>query len=311
MSNLQLSSNIKYDPDETAKKRPRTVTSTTDIATNAPTRKSVTIMLKNVPSEEFQVTPIASSSNYDNRRSLPDFDDTLDTGNVKTINTIHAKVIKVIDLLRNQRKRPKASLVISLSEKIYNLSPETTKQALDAMVKEKRIFSVVCKNSVSYRYHLGLVARGDSPTATQFARIKEKYTKINNANKNGANRMPPPPTMPPGKSTKRQSTGPAIQRLTPSVFSELSTSSNEHKGLQLTNSEYAMLKSFLRIISPTNRQVGPSVGDVTKSLANKIRTLIPVEGKSFVYVLFQAYGKTCSNGNNPHLNYFYLSPCLI
>ncbi|VDK36561.1 unnamed protein product [Taenia asiatica] len=204
---------------EPLKKRSRN-----SVDSSAPSpRKSVTVTVKAQDTEEFH-SPSAAVIQSD--LSTPSKNGSVTSQTLPPDASNTEKVISVINFLRDRRRRPDEKIVILYSERMYQMSSTETKASLQSLVEENRIFRVKYPSGISYRYHMSVVARGDT-VAQQSNRIRAKYA-VSASKSNGTTKIP----------TSRTST------LVGETFS----------GVEMT-----ALKSFLRLISPDVAQSEPGV----------------------------------------------------
>ncbi|KAF6779674.1 hypothetical protein AHF37_00827 [Paragonimus kellicotti] len=195
---------------ETAKEAqftPPTRTSSQIEGTTEPSRKSVTIMLKTCPTEEFHSTKelqtLQSSSNTPSsftakNSSKKRVDPTVSTkksstkpGNSSIATSVSdavvsipqpvpdshvAKVMDVVLQLRESRRRPVLETIQSLCYRQYSLSDATVLAALNFLVAQGQLHEIPFANGISYRSNPRIVARGDLCRSTSLsAKIKAKY----------------------------------------------------------------------------------------------------------------------------------------
>ncbi|KAL5105486.1 Chromodomain Y-like protein 2 [Taenia crassiceps] len=224
-------------PTEPPRKRSRN-----SVDSSAPSpRKSVTVTVKAQDTEEFH-SPSAAA--IESGLSTPSKNGLVTPQTLPPDASNTEKVISVINFLRDRRRRPDEKIVILYSERMYQMSSTETKASLQSLVEENRIFRVKYPSGISYRYHMSVVARGDT-IAQQSNRIRAKYA-VSTSKSNGTTKTPSSRTSTPVGET----------------FS----------GVEMT-----ALKSFLRLISPSGCIVRPS--NLTPSgdcpVVDKIRTLLP------------------------------------
>ncbi|VDM17599.1 unnamed protein product [Hydatigera taeniaeformis] len=224
-------------PTELPRKRSR---NSLDSAAPSP-RKSVTVTVKAQDTEEFH-SP--SATVIQSGLSTPSKNGSVTPQTLPPNASNTEKVIAVINFLRDRRRRPDEKIVILYSERMYQLSSTETKASLQSLVEENKIFRVKYPSGISYRYHMSVVARGDT-VAQQSNRIRAKYA-VSASKSNGTAKTP--------------------NSRTPTPVGET------FSGVEMT-----ALKSFLRLISPNGCVVRSS--NLTPSgdcpVVDKIRALLP------------------------------------
>lgn len=237
----RLTTTESLSKESTATEPPRK-RSRNSVDSSAPSpRKSVTVTVKAQDTEEFHPP---SAAVIQSGLSTPSKNDSVTPQTLPPDAPNTEKVISVINFLRDRRRRPDEKIVILYSERMYQMSSTETKASLQSLVEENRIFRVKYPSGISYRYHMSVVARGDT-VAQQSNRIRAKYA-VSASKSNGTTKTP----------TSR----------TPTPVGET------FSGVEMT-----ALKSFLRLISPSGCVVRPS--NLTPSgdcpVVDKIRTLLP------------------------------------
>ncbi|KAF7249490.1 hypothetical protein EG68_09343 [Paragonimus skrjabini miyazakii] len=197
----------KPEASKDAQFTPPTRTNSQVEGTTEPSRKSVTIMLKTCPTEEFHSTKelqtLQSSSNppssftgkHSNKKRV---DPTVLTkkssakpGTSSVAIAVNdavvsmpqpvpdshvAKVMDVVLQLRESRRRPVLETIQALCYRQYNLSGATVLAALNFLVAQGQLHEIPFANGISYRSNPRVVARGDLCRTTSLsAKIKAKY----------------------------------------------------------------------------------------------------------------------------------------
>ncbi|KAF5397995.1 hypothetical protein PHET_08662 [Paragonimus heterotremus] len=196
----------KPEASKDAQFTPSTRTSSQIEGTTEPSRKSVTIMLKTCPTEEFHSTKelqtLQSSSNTPSsfiakNSTKKRVDPTVPTKKSSTksgssvaiavsdavvsipqpVPDSHvAKVMDVVLQLRESRRRPVLETIQALCYRQYNLSGATVLAALNFLVAQGQLHEIPFANGISYRSNPRVVARGDLCRTTSLsAKIKAKY----------------------------------------------------------------------------------------------------------------------------------------
>nr|VZI05106.1 unnamed protein product [Spirometra erinaceieuropaei] len=278
-------------------KRPKTVEEECELKTSK--RKSVTIMLKTLPTQEFhnttsthkvrsEVSSLAPKTQASEKKTVSSggcSSNSSHSGTQQTVTksckpatTINQKVLNVIDKLRDNRRRPKEEVVIDVAKKLYDLSPDATQAALQALVREGLLCSINCSSGISYRYPVSTVARGDLPRHVNITnKIKARYAKQPSARSRShiGNRKVPGSSKggKPRDRTSSASTGVTSTKAAqpPHNFQDLSGAS--------TNIDFATLNSLLGLVSSLNPSKAPrssiSSPDDPSALMEKIRHLMP------------------------------------
>lgn len=252
---------------EIAKKRPRP--SPVDNRSQPAQRKSVTVLVKTQPTEEFrsQKAELAPSSSGRLSGSSPGFvPPDLPPG-----ATPMDKVIAVIDYLRIRRRRPDKVIVLHYTEKMFGYNHKETSSFLDTMVNQGRLVCIKHDRGVSYRYHNTVVARGDNATKHS-NKIKAKYAATTG---HAAVTLPKVSAT---STTAKQSVRVQATKKVPTKLAPPATVS-----AKLTQTEVNALKTFLRLISPDNAVVRPSNGGEKNGIIERVRSLLPSDslgGKS-------------------------------
>ncbi|KAF8571005.1 hypothetical protein P879_03418 [Paragonimus westermani] len=198
-SKPEISKDVQFTP-------PTRTTPQTE-GTAEPSRKSVTIMLKTCPTEEFHSTKelqtLQSSSNtpssfttkHSNKKrvdsTVPAKKSSTKPGNSSIAMTVidavvsmpqpvpdsHvAKVMDVVLQLRESRRRPVLETIQALCYRQYSLSDSTVLAALNFLVAQGQLHEIPFANGISYRSNPRVVARGDLCRSTSLsAKIKAKY----------------------------------------------------------------------------------------------------------------------------------------
>ncbi|CAH8464209.1 unnamed protein product [Dicrocoelium dendriticum] len=202
-SALNVTSNVDQSTKET-----KSANASPDLSPE-PSRKSVTIMLKASPTQEFHstkdlqthqgvahVSAVSGSRNTTERkRGYPasvrkksqqtiekSSSSDLQTGSVSTVvpqsvpDSHVAKVMDVVLQLRESRRRPVQTAVSSLCRRQYNLSATSVLTALNFLVSQGQLHEIPSAGGISYRSNPRIVARGDLCESKGLsARIKAKY----------------------------------------------------------------------------------------------------------------------------------------
>ncbi len=285
---------------EIAKKRARN--SSGNITVAAP-RKSVTVFVKSDETEEFhkpKATVPSAAAVVAAAMAPTEVPPKHISGSPVMVApslpagaTTREKVIAVIDFLRSRRRRPDEEVVLTYTQKMYNVAPQETKACLSQLVDENKLVSIEYSNGVSYRYHMSVIARGDAITEKS-NQIKAKYAAA------AASTTTTTPKPAPVQAVRHSARVPTAKRPKPSATS---AQSRNAAGNLLTQTEVTALKSFLRVISPRNGVVRPAhasndTDNGDNGLVQKIRNLLPPDclgGRSFVYNIFS---RVCDSVKN-------------
>uniref|UniRef100_A0A183S7H9 Chromo domain-containing protein n=1 Tax=Schistocephalus solidus TaxID=70667 RepID=A0A183S7H9_SCHSO len=289
-------------------KRPKTVEDECEPKTSK--RKSVTIMLKTLPTQEFhnttsthkvrsEVPPLAPKNQTTEKKKVSSSGGGGGGGSnsshsgaqqtaaksSKPVTTANQKVLNVIDKLRDNRRRPKEEVVIDVAKKLHDLTPDATRAALHALVREGHLCSINCSSGISYRYPVSTVARGDLPRHVNITnKIKARYAKQPSArSRSHIGSRKNPNSSGGGKSRDRpvsSSTGGTTIKATPPPRNSQDLSGES------ANIDFVTLKSLLGLVSSLNASKAPrssiSPPDDPSTLVEKIRHLMPphaLEGK--------------------------------
>uniref|UniRef100_A0A0X3NP69 SAMD1-like winged helix (WH) domain-containing protein n=2 Tax=Schistocephalus solidus TaxID=70667 RepID=A0A0X3NP69_SCHSO len=282
-------------------KRPKTVEDECEPKTSK--RKSVTIMLKTLPTQEFhnttsthkvrsEVPPLAPKNQTTEKKKVSSSGGGGGGGSnsshsgaqqtaaksSKPVTTANQKVLNVIDKLRDNRRRPKEEVVIDVAKKLHDLTPDATRAALHALVREGHLCSINCSSGISYRYPVSTVARGDLPRHVNITnKIKARYAKQPSArSRSHIGSRKNPNSSGGGKSRDRpvsSSTGGTTSKATPPPRNSQDLSGES------ANIDFVTLKSLLGLVSSLNASKAPrssiSPPDDPSTLVEKIRHLMP------------------------------------
>ena len=238
------SSSKDPSPVEPPKKRSRNVP---ENSASSP-RKSVTVTVKPHDTEEFHSPSAAAIIHSANSTSSSASKNSQTASqSLPPDASTSEKVIAVVNFLRDRRRRPEEKAVIHHCERMYHLTPTETKSTLQTLVDEGRIIRVKYSSGISYRYHMSVVARGDT-VPQQPSKIRAKYTVSMNRT-NGASRAP----------TNRTSTP---------------VKADTFSGVDMYR-----LKSFARLVRPNGCFVQPSAltSNEDYQMVEKITKLLPEE----------------------------------